>query len=226
MIRTLLKSVLLIASLIALGFLARHFQIGDMLSERWIDSEVRGHGAQGKMVFLAMATLTTAIGFPRQVVSFLGGYAFGFLPGTALALLGTVLGCLTSFYYARGFGRSLITRRFSDRVQKLNDFLRQHPFNMTLVIRLLPVGSNVTTNLVAGVTRIPFLPFVAGSTMGYLPQTLIFALAGSGVNLDATLRLGIATLLFAISSALGMWLYRRYRQAAELQEESGIKSSL
>lgn len=217
--RALIKGLLLIASLVALGFLAKHGHLADMLSERWIDTEVRGHGGAGYLIFLAMGTLTTAIGFPRQVVAFLAGYAFGFMTGTALGVIAALFGCVLAFFYARWFGRSLVAHRFPGRIRKVDDFLRGHPFSMAVVIRLLPVGSNVVTNLLAGVTSVRGLPFFAGSGVGYLPQTLVFALAGSGVHFNPALRLTLAGVLFVVSSLIGVWLYRRHRHGAALESE-------
>jgi uncharacterized membrane protein YdjX (TVP38/TMEM64 family) len=221
--RAILKGLLLIASLAALGFLAKHGHLADMLSERWIDTEVRGQGWHGDLIFLAVGALTTALGFPRQVVAFLGGYAFGFIAGTGLAAVAAVLGCVLAFFYARWLGRSLIQNRFPGRIRKVDAFLHEHPFSMAVVIRLLPVGSNVVTNLLAGVSSVRGLPFFAGSGVGYLPQTLVFALAGSGVNFNPALRLTLAGVLFVVSSLIGVWLYRRHRhldaQAAEMEAD-------
>lgn len=217
--RFILKGLLLIASLAALGFLAKHGQLENMLSEHWIDAEVRGKGWSGDLLFLGMGALTTALGFPRQVVAFLGGYAFGFVDGTLLASLATVLGCILAFFYARWFGRALIAHRFRNRIRKVDDFLRGHPFSMAVIIRLLPVGSNLVTNLLAGVTSIAGLPFFAGSALGYVPQNLVFALAGSGVHFDPALRLSLAGALFVISSLIGVWLYRRHRHGVALESE-------
>lgn len=217
--RILIKGLLLIASLALLGLLVNKLQLGDALSEHWIDTQVRGQGIQGELIFLGMAALTTAVGFPRQVVAFLGGYAFGFIFGTLLAVVGTVMGSLMSFFYARWFGRSLVKHRFPGRIRKLDDFLSGHPFTMAVIIRLLPVGSNVGTNLVAGVCSVSALPFLAGSGVGYLPQTLVFALAGSGVHFNPSLRLTLAAVLFVVSSLLGVWLYRSHRHGAALEAE-------
>ena len=69
------------------------------------DAEVRGQGALGEGLFVAVAALLVAVGLPRQMVSFLGGYAFGFLAGTVLALAATASGCVLAFGYARLLGR-------------------------------------------------------------------------------------------------------------------------
>lgn len=216
----LIKGLLLITSLVLLALLLQELEPDHMLSEAWIDSQIRGQGVRGELVFLAMTAVTTALGFPRQLLAFLGGYAFGFALGSVLALSGTLAGSLLAFFYARLLGRSLVQHRFYARVRKLDDFLSGHPFGMALIIRLLPVGNNMVTNLVAGVSSVAALPFLAGSGLGYLPQTLVFALAGSGVHFAPGLRLTLAVLLFLFSSLLGVWLYRRHRQAGILALET------
>lgn len=225
--RSLLKGLLLIASLVALGFLAKHGHLADMLTEQWIDAEIRDKGWHGDLVFLAAGALTTALGFPRQVIAFLGGYAFGFVTGTTLATLAAILGCVLAFSYARWFGRRLVQDHFPGRMRKVDAFLHQHPFTMAMVIRLFPVGNNAATNLLAGVSSVPGLPFFAGSGVGYLPQTLVFALAGSGVNFNPTLRLTLACVLFVVSSLIGIWLYRRHNKNSRVDAlESGIDAAL
>jgi uncharacterized membrane protein YdjX (TVP38/TMEM64 family) len=81
-----------------------------------------------------------------------------------------------------------------------------------MLIRLLPVGHNLATNLVAGVSSIPAAPFFLGSAVGYLPQTLVFALIGSGVQTDPLLHTVLGVTLFLASGVFGAWLYRRQRR--------------
>jgi uncharacterized membrane protein YdjX (TVP38/TMEM64 family) len=211
------KGLLLIASLVALGFLAKHLALSELLTQNWIDHTVRGKGITGEALFLSMGALATALSVPRQVVAFLAGYAFGFVMGSVLALCAALMGCVLGFYYARWLGRSLIQRRFPQRIAQVDRFLGQHPFTMALVIRLLPVGNNALTNLLAGVSSVRFPPFLAGSALGYIPQTLVFALAGSGVHFDPMFRLSLATLLLLISGLLGGWLYRRHRPVVQTE---------
>ncbi|MGH9577463.1 MAG: TVP38/TMEM64 family protein, partial [Terriglobales bacterium] len=209
--RVLVSGLALLATLVAIGWAIESGVFGEVLSKAWIDSDVRGKGIGGEALFLCVAGLTTAFALPRHVVSFLGGYAFGVVLGTALGLAGTALGCVLTFFYARIVGRPLVSARLGARVQRIEDFLAAHPFWMTVLIRLLPVGNNFATNLAAGVSRVPAAPFFLGSVLGYLPQTLVFALAGSGVDLGASWRIGIAVALFVASGVIGAWLYRKYR---------------
>lgn len=217
--RVLVRGLVLIATLVAVGFLLEGLGLKAMLETGWVDSEVRGKGLMGEALFVLVGAAFTAIGLPRQVVSFLGGYAFGFVIGTALALLATVTGALASFQYARFMGRSFMVRRFPHRIKKIDDFLAGNTVAMTLVLRLSPFTNNLATNLAGGVSGVRALPFFAGSLMGYLPQTLVFALLGSGVEVDPVLRTTLSVALFIISTALGLFLWRRYRSEKGLPEE-------
>ena len=217
--RVLVSGLALLATLVAIGWVIDSGVFGDVLDPAWIDTEVRGKGVGGEILFLCVAGVATAVALPRHVVSFLGGYAFGVLSGVLLALVGTVIGCVVTFFYARVVGRPLVSARLGARVQRVEDFLAAHPFWMTVLIRLLPVGNNFATNLAAGVSRVPAIPFFLGSALGYVPQTLVFALAGSGVEVGAAWRIGIAVALFLVSGVIGAWLYRRYRHGKTLGAE-------
>ncbi|MCB2101924.1 MAG: TVP38/TMEM64 family protein [Rhodobacterales bacterium] len=217
--RLLLRGLLTLASLVAIGFLVKVLGADRLLDTAWIDNQVRGQGLSGELLFLGVGVVLTAVGLPRQMVSFLGGYAFGFVMGTLLALLATVGGCIATFAYARLLGRDLVAHRFPGRIKRIDAFLRDNTFAMALLIRLLPAGSNLVTNLAAGVSGARALPFFAGSALGFIPQTAVFTLAGSGINLDPTLRIGLGVVLFLVSGLIGVALYRRHRHGRSIDAE-------
>ncbi len=214
--RVVFKGLALILSLALLGWLFNSSDLGDSVNEAWIDAHVRGHGFSGELLFLLMGGLFTAVGLPRQVIAFLGGYAFDVGLGTLLGALAALLGCALSFVYARFFGKGLLRARLGERAGRFDRFIHHHPFSMTVLVRLLPVGSNILTNLAAGISSIRPLPFFLGTLVGYLPQTLIFALVGSGTQINPVLKIGLAIVLFLVSVVLGLYLYRRTRAASAL----------
>lgn len=217
--RVILKGLALILSLAVLGYLFRYSDLGHSLNETWIDARVRGHGLNGALLFLLMGGLFTAIGLPRQIIAFLGGYAFSIGLGTLLGALAALLGCILSFGYVRLLGKELLRAKLGERAGRFDRFIHEHPFSMTVLVRLLPVGNNLLTNLAAGVSSIRAVPFFSGSLLGYLPQTLVFALVGSGVHIAPTLKLSLAIGLFLITGALGASLYRHFRHGQGLDDK-------
>jgi uncharacterized membrane protein YdjX (TVP38/TMEM64 family) len=217
-----LKLAILAAGLAAAGLLLRG--IGFAPGTAWVDRWVLGQGLAGDLVFVAIGAAATAAGAPRQGVAFLGGYAFGALEGTLLALAAQVAGCAVSYGWARAVGRSWAERRlagrFGHRLRPLRDVLAGSPFGATLALRLLPVGNNLALNLLAGMAAISLLPFLAASAIGYVPQTVVFALLGKGIRVDGAWQLGLAAGLFVASAVIGLALLRRHRAGRALDEDA------
>lgn len=218
--RALGKLLLLAAGLLLLGVALR--ELGGVPGTDWVDRYVRDEGIRGELVFLAVGAAITAVGLPRQTIAFLGGYAFGAALGTALALVATLLGCVAAYGWARLLGREWAERRlagrFGHRLRPLRDVLADSPFGATLALRLLPVGNNLALNTLAGMAGLRTLPFLAGSAVGYLPQTLVFALLGKGIRVEGAWQLGLSVVLLAASMALGFWLMRRHRAARAVED--------
>ena len=183
-----------------------------------LDARVAAAGENGPLAYVALGTVACAAGVPRQVVAYAGGLAFGFWPGSALALLAEALGCGADFFWARLLARhwavGWLRRRGGGRLERLDRFLTARAFTATLTLRLLPVGSNVVLNLLAGVSGVAAGPFLLASVLGYVPQTAVFALLGGGVRVSQGVQVGLAAVLFAVSIGMGVLLLRRRPAAA------------
>jgi uncharacterized membrane protein YdjX (TVP38/TMEM64 family) len=217
-LQLLVKGLLLMASLAAIGWGLEASGLRHSLDAHWVDQEIRCQGRIGWLIYLSAGMVAIALGLPRQAVCFLGGYAFGLGEGLLLAQSASILGCLLCFLYARLLGRDLVRLRFAAHLRKLDDFLQGHPLTMTMLIRFLPVGSNLVTNLVAGVSSVGMVPFLAGSLIGYLPQTVIFVLLGSGIHVQPVWRTLVSVVLFLLSALMGVFLYRRMRHGQSLDD--------
>ncbi len=197
-----LRGALLLAGLVAAGLAARSVGAGLVSGAPTT--------LQGAATLVAAGALLTGLGMPRQMAAFAGGYAFGPWLGGAVSLLAQVLGCAIAFWWARIVARDWARRRLGARLARMDRWLARRPFTATLTLRLLPVGNNLALNLMGGVSGLPAGAFLAASLIGYVPQTAVFALAGSGVHVDRSVQIALGAGLFAASAVLG-WLLSRAR---------------
>lgn len=211
--RQLVKGLTLIGVLAALGWGLEQADLGEILDTGWVDGQVRGRGPAGFALFALAGAGAVAIGLPRQLVCFLAGYAAGLVDGLALALAVSIVGSAMAFGFTRWVARDWVRRRLGARARRVDDFLGRNPFTTTVMIRFLPVGSNLLTNLAAGISAVPAGRFLAGSAVGFVPQTIVFVLLGSGIRVDPAPRIGLSVALFLASAVLGATLYRRARGA-------------
>ncbi len=217
---------LLMAVGLALGGLLLRV-LGAAPGTEWVDLYVRDQGILGESLFLVIGAAALAAGVPRQAVAFLGGYAFGTVVGVGLALVAQILGCAIAFFWAGAVGRGWAERRmagrFGPQLRPIVALLRENPFGATLALRLFPVGNNLALNLLAGMSGIPAGAFLSASLLGYVPQTVVFALLGKGVRVDGTWQLVLSVVLLAGSIGLGVWLMRRHRAGRAVGDQASFK---
>lgn len=214
---------LLVLGLLAGGLAVRTFAGG--LDAALLDRLVVGQGMRGRLIFVLLAASACATGVPRQATGFAAGYAFAaesdLVQALVLAMAAQMLGCMLDFYWARAIGRQWARARVRGRLARLEAVLVGHPFVSTLIMRLLPVSNNLAFNLLGGASAVRTLPFMAASALGYLPQTLVFLLLGSGTRVSGWQQIALAGALFVGSVGLSVWLLRRHRmEAAALSEGS------
>ena len=207
--RAIAKSVVLFCSVGLAGFALAYAHEQSLFSSSFMNRMVTSKGFSGVSLFFILVAVFSSIGFPRQVLATLGGYAFGAWQGAALVNLGLVCGCALSFFYARLLAQKALRKKLGPKILDMETALVQKPFLVALCIRLLPVGNNTLTSMLGGISSIAPLPFLAGSFVGYLPQTLVFAFLGQGVALDENFSLFFSVLLFCFAVGLGIWIWRK-----------------
>ncbi|GGF62060.1 TVP38/TMEM64 family protein [Alteromonas lipolytica] len=176
--------------------------------EHWL----RVQGQWGWVLLLVSGITLMLVGFPRQIVAFVGGGLLGVSAGTLIATAMAALACAITFILSRYFLQDWVNRRFPRVIAKLHPLLAAKPYSTTLAIRLLPVGSNAITNIVAGASTIRGRAFVSASALGYVPQMLTFALMGQGMEQMSSWQISVSLSLLVCSVLLGAHLYRWYQQ--------------
>lgn len=177
---------------------------------RQLGEFIESKGAFGGLVFFILTALSTSVGLPRQMFAFAAGFAFGVPIGVLLSSFGAICGCAITFYCSRRWLSNKVRSRFPKVVSALNKLLNKDVFLKILILRLQPLGTNLITNLCAGVTSISGRLFLTSSWFGYLPQMLVFCLLGAGVRIGSNTYLLYSLSMLLISMMLGGWLYKRY----------------
>lgn len=174
---------------------------------------IQSDSSSGIFAIFLLLTIGTGLGLPRQIAAFTAGLLFNLVFGFALALIAATGGCMLT-YYLSNFGLyQWLSKKYPHKTQKIQQFLADQTFVKALIIRILPLGSNFITNIVAGATRTPFIPFVSGTFVGFIPQMILFALLGSGVSLAAETQQQLTFVCLAVAMLLISWLFYQRRKS-------------
>ncbi|WP_050798390.1 TVP38/TMEM64 family protein [Commensalibacter intestini] len=201
------KPLLMVLGIVLVAFLARYFHGLDLFLS---DHHLLKRGIEGQAIFLLVAILMCAIGFPRQVVCLTAGVVYGFWLGFLYATIATIVGAVITYSWALWLGKDWGKKYLAhSKLKKINRFIQDNPFNAVLMCRLMPIGSSVVLNTTAGVVGIGWLPFLGATFLGSMPQTIVFVLLGGGVRIGHTGQIILSAVLFVMSAGLGIFLMKR-----------------
>lgn len=187
----------------------------------WVD----GHGAWGCAAYAAMVFLQVVVAIiPGEPLEIAGGYAFGAWWGTALCLIGAVLGSAAVFALVRRWGRPLAEVVFpKEKLDKLQ-FLHSSP-KRTALLWLIFTAPGTPKDLLcyfAGLTDMKWRTWLLIATVGRLPSIVTSTVGGSALG-EQNYR--AAVIAFAIALAVAGAGYLIYRAVCRRHEQNGHKET-
>ncbi len=210
---TWVRAGALVAVLAAGTVAALSVELPDVAAvRRWVEDS----GTPGLMV-LALAKGVVVVGpVPRSALCFLLGVVLGFPTGLAVCLAGGMLGALLAFGLSRTLGRDAVTRLAGPRLTAVDRALSSRAFMAVFVARVLPFAPFSAVNHAAGLSAVPFRPFVAATALGLVPGTVLQVGAGASVPQlrDWAARAGspaVVAVASAVLVAVGLALWWRAR---------------
>lgn len=191
------------------------------LFRQWVD----GLGLWGKAAYVGMCILQVMVAIiPGEPLEIAGGYAFGAWWGTALCLIGAVLGSAAVFALVRRWGRPLAEVVFpKEKLDKLQ-FLHSSP-KRTALLWLIFTAPGTPKDLLcyfAGLTDMKWRTWLLIATVGRLPSIVTSTVGGSALG-EQNYR--AAVIAFAIALAVAGAGYLIYRAVCRRHEQNGHKET-
>lgn len=157
------------------------------------------------------------IGAPQWMLITGTVLAFGVWEGGALSWVGSLSAAILGFTIGNAVGAKRLQRLDAKLVRKLSAAVRKNGFITSLVVRLVPTGPAILVNLAAGVSRMKFRHFVAGTAIGIIPKIIVVCLISQG--LISGLSGSLMAVFFAALAGLAIllsWFARKRLEARSL----------
>ncbi len=201
------------------------FADGDAL-QKWVADQ--GALAPLAMVALIVVQIVVAV-LPGEPVELGAGYAFGFWEGTALCLLGGVIGTVLVVALVKTLGMRAVGLFFSPEKIAQVKWLKDSPrFELVmLVCFLIPGTPKDILTYIAGLTTCPAWRIVVITTVGRVPSivssTLAAGLAAEGNWMIAAAVLAATAVLALSGAALYACIARRRSSKRALDEQRALE---
>jgi uncharacterized membrane protein YdjX (TVP38/TMEM64 family) len=182
-----LLPVLLVAAAAALAFalgVQDHVSIEALREHRSaLNAFVAGHGVAAAVGFTVVYALATLLSLPvGAVLTIAGGFLFGVAFGTLYVVVGATVGATAIFLVARSALGEPLRAKAGAFMQRMEAGFRANAFSYMLVLRFIPLFPFFVVNLAPAFLGVPLRTYVAGTFIGIVPGTVVFALAGAGLG--------------------------------------------
>ena len=177
--------------------------------QAWVSDK----GVWGMAAYVGMCMLQVIIAIiPGEPFEIAGGYAFGWLGGTLLAILGATVGSAATFSFVKRFGKRAANFLSSrEKVQKLAFLQDEKKLHLiTFILFFLPGTPKDLLTYCAALTPMRLGEFLLISALARVPSVITSTIGGHALVRREYL---FAVIVFAVTflvSGLGLWLYNRY----------------
>ncbi len=156
---------------------------------------------------LLMVLLSIAIPIPATILMIANGLAFGVWVGMLVSFVGTLGGAIGAYLIGRTLGRAVAERLLPASSLDVADRFMANRGGWAIVLgHWVPGVPCDPVSYVAGMVRLPFLPFVLLTTVGLVPADYAAAFLGAEA---AAIDIGPGVWLAVGAVAVGGWIVWR-----------------
>lgn len=148
---------------------------------------------------------------PTALLTIAAGALFGLPTALGVVFVGAVLGSALAFEVGRWLGHDVARQVSGDRVRSLDDRVRDKGFATVLVARLVPLLPFTTLNYVFGITSVRRPSYLAGTALGILPGSALYAVVGAYGTTPGSWPFVVAVASLVLLTVVGVVRSRRAR---------------
>lgn len=175
---------------------------------QWIDE----FGVWGKLGYMGVMALQVVIVLiPGEPLELAGGYAFGAVEGTVLALSGFVMGSAVVFALVRRFGVKLVEVFFTrDKIREM-EFLKNPKKTRVIafIVMMIPGTPKALISYFAGLTKLTMSQWLTIVAVARIPSLIGSTIPGGAMGSENYLLAAIIWGVSFVLSAIGVVYYRR-----------------
>ena len=173
---------------------------------------VHAYGWGGKLIFIGMVALQVLVAFiPGEPIELAAGYAFGFLEGTLLTMVGFLIGSWIVFLLVRKYGVKLVEVFFSQEQIQRFSFLKNPKKTKVIafLLMLIPGTPKDFLSYFAGLTKLSLKQWLMIVVIGRLPSLITSTATGAAAGEQNYALTAITLTVTVLLTIAGILYYRK-----------------
>lgn len=214
----IMGAVIFVIIMLILGFTVGGKIVSMVKEPKKFRNWVQGTGIWGKFLMIGISAFQIIIAVvPGEPIEIASGYAFGWIEGAILCLIGSIIGQTMVFLFAKKYGMDFVEvfvkKEKIEKVSFLND---SEKIYMTIfMIFLIPGTPKDVLSYVVGITPVKLIPFLLVSCLARIPSVVSSTIGGSFLG---TKNYKMALIVFGVTIVISGIIYIIYKQYQKKKE--------
>lgn len=207
--------IIFLVIIVALGFTVGKKIVSLAKKPKEFRAWINSTGIWGKFIMIGISAFQIIVAIiPGEPFEIAAGYAFGWIWGAVLCLIGTLLGQIIVFLFAQKFGMDFVQIFVSKEKFKKMTFLKDNKklYMTTFFIFLIPGTPKDVLSYVAGITPIKLVPFLLVSSIARVPSVVSSTIGGSYLGRKNYTMATIIFIVTLIVSGILFFIYKKYEK--------------
>ena len=137
----------------------------------------------GVTVFIAAYIIIVTLSIPGAVwLSLAGGFVFSVGPATLYIVVAATTGATLVFLLARYVLGNSFRQKAGGAIERMRSGFQKNAFNYMLALRIVPLFPFFLVNIAPAFLNVSLRIYVAGTALGIVPGTFVYAWIGSGLG--------------------------------------------
>lgn len=168
-------------------WLLRHYPVLEWIG--WAQKRIGEMGIWGAALYPLLFALCNVLLLPGGVLAMGSGLFFGLWWGTALNIVGTVIGAAIAFFISRKLGRGWLERSLfrHEKWAAMDEAIAREGWKIIFLSQIHPLFPSSLLNYLYGVTRIRFSTCLLWIALGQAPGLFLYAYLGTLAQLGLRL---------------------------------------
>ena len=204
--------------MIILGFFVGGKVVSLVKDPKQFRKWVKHTGIWGQFIMIGISAFQIIVAIvPGEPIEIASGYAFGWIGGAALCLLGTLVGQTIVFLFAKKFGMDFVKVFVSEKKLNKISFLKDRSklYSSIFFIFLIPGTPKDVLSYVAGITPIKLIPFLLVSGLARIPSVVSSTIGG---GLLGSKNYKMAIIVFVVTLIISLICFFIYRKIEKSRE--------
>ena len=163
---------IVIGILIAVYFMFPNLK--NFASPDFVREYLLGFGIWSYPIFLILLIVAVPLPLPTTPIALGGGYLYGTVQGSILALIAVVIGSTISFYLVRFYGRPLLEKLIDKHhLEHFQHIFKKRGPTAAFISYVVPIFPSDCVSLFLGFTKMKYKTFLLLVIIGHIPRFLI-----------------------------------------------------